>query len=110
MTLLDYTIDGKHVEYPVADSQMKKFLRKQLTNEEIAEIYIDNYLQDETQEGIDELNDMYPEGITVENIKDDADNWILDILVNNAYDFVNDDSWRELMLNYFHNDAIAYSS
>ena len=39
MTLLDYTIDGKHVEYPVADSQMKKFLRKQLTNEEIAELY-----------------------------------------------------------------------
>ena len=110
MTLLDYTIDGKHVEYPVADSQMKKFLRKQLTNEEIAEIYIDNYLQDETQDGIDELNDMYPEGITVENIKDDADNWILDILVSNAYDFVNDDSWRELMLNYFHNNAIAYSS
>lgn len=110
MTLLDYTIDGKHVEYPVADSQMKKFLRKQLTNEEIAELYIDNYLQDETQDGIDELNDMYPEGITVENIKDDADNWILDILVSNAYDFVNDDGWRELMLGYFQDDAIAYSS
>ena len=110
MTLLDYTIDGKHVEYPVADSQMKKFLRKQLTNEEIAEIYIDNYLQDETQDGIDELNDIYPEGITVENIKDDADNWILDILVSNAYDFVNDDGWRELMLDYFQDDAIAYSS
>ena len=110
MTLLDYTIDGKHVEYPVADSQMKKFLRKQLTDEEIAEIYIDNYLQDETQDGIDELNDMYPEGITVENIKDNADNWILDILVSNAYDFVNDDGWRELMLDYFQDDAIAYSS
>lgn len=110
MTLLDYTIDGKHVEYPVADSQMKKFLRQQLTNEEIAEIYIDKYLQDEPQEGIDELNDMYPEGITVKNIENDADNWILDILTSNAYDFVNDDGWRELMLNYFYDDALAYIS
>ena len=110
MIILDYNIDGRKIEYPVADSKIRKFLEQELSKEEIAETYIDNYYAEETQDGLAELEDMYPEGITVDNIKADADGWILDVLVQNAYDFYNDDNWRELMLSYFYNDAIAYNS
>ena len=48
---------------------------------------------------------MYPEGTTVKNIENDADGWILDILVDNIDDYYADDNWRELMLDYFSDKA-----
>lgn len=99
------TLEYNNYTYKPTRDELKKFFKHELSKYEIAQEYINNYLELESEDGLAELADMYPEGITVKNIKDDGDNWILDILVDNIDDYYADDNWRELMLRYFADNA-----
>lgn len=99
------TLNYNNYTYTPTRDELKKFFEHELSKQEIAQEYIDNYYADETPDGLAELADMYPEGITVKNIENDADGWILDILVDNIDDYYADDNWRELMLSYFSDKA-----
>ena len=99
------TLNYNTYTYTPTRDELKKFFKHELSKQEIAQEYIDNYYADETTDGLAELADMYPEGTTVKSIENDADGWILDILVDNIDDYYADDNWRELMLDYFSDKA-----
>ena len=70
------TLNYNTYTYTPTRDELKKFFKHELSKQEIAQEYIDNYYADETPDGLAELADMYPEGTTVKNIENDADGWI----------------------------------
>lgn len=110
MTLLDYTIGNDTFEYPVSDEQLRQFFKSELSSYDIVDEYLDNYYEDETEQDKAELYDMYGTDISKNRsiLIKDAYGWPLDILVQNAYDYYNDESWKKAMLKFFEQDARNY--
>ena len=110
--ILTYNFNKHKWEYEISDKDFREYIKKDYTPEELINIYLDNYYDNESYQEQQEIEDMYSRyGGFIQNpyvAEQDAYKWILDIVTENKEDFKDDYDLLEYFRKRAYLDYIRY--